>query len=222
MTISKEKAERAKRVRIIRKMTGLSRAEFGKKTGITSTTLQHWENPERGFPEDVAEKLIKAAQICRVECPYEWLMYGIGLGPRHQNRFEILEDYAPPEIKKIWSKDAQTTFIQQELAAFLNHHSESIELLVLDDAMSPGYLQGDIVAGIRKYGNDISKLMNKDCIVTVEGGETYLRTIVEGNIPNHYNLLPANVKTTARNPLLRDVKLISAAFVIWLRRIDID
>lgn len=222
--ISLERIARSKRIQSLIKMTGLSRRAFAHKIGLPSGTIQHWEDAEHhGLSEKGAKKLVKALHLHNIECTYEWLMYGTGAAPRY--RYQLKENLSnlilQESPKQYLNKEQQLTQIKTEVELFLQHHPDTIEWVVTDDAMQPFYLKGEVVAGIRRYGEDIAHLIGKDCIVLVEGGNVYLRRICKGNVPGHFHLTHLNPDTTVVTPYFYDAKLVSAAEVIWVRRQDV-
>lgn len=227
--ISPEREARSRRVQSLMEMTGLSRREFSRTTGISHSTLQHWESTStHGLPERSAKRFIKALAVFGIECSYEWLLYGNGQYPKRFNRLELIDnklqknaDFLIREEPSVYSNDnSQTRDIAEELEFFLYRHKEAVEYVVPDDAMQPRFITGELVAGIRRYGTDIEKLIDLDCIVLVEGGDIFLRTLRRGNLPGHYHLTHTNLNTVATKPFIYDVKLVSAAPVIWARRKD--
>ncbi len=87
--------------------------------------------------------------------------------------------------------------------------------------MEPQFIKGEIVAGIRRYGAELEKLIGQVCIVLIQNqGEFCLRTLQKGNLPGLFHLTTTNSKTHAAQAFMSDVKIVSAAPVIWARRKD--
>lgn len=166
-------------------------------------------------------RFIKALKVFDIQCSHEWLMYGRGPGPEDINQLEMSnKDLLKKLPLKSHSEEGQTARIAEELNGFLQWNKDAIHYVVPDDAMEPRFVAGEIVAGIRRYDKDIEKLIGQDCVVLIEGGDLYLRTIRKGNLPGYYHLAHTNLQTTAPQPFLPDVRLVSAAPVIWTRRKD--
>jgi transcriptional regulator with XRE-family HTH domain len=219
--VSPERIARSKRLQSLIIMTGLSNRAFAEKLNIPPSTLQHWEDPtNHGLTEKGARKLVKAAQQQGINCTYEWLMHGTGASPGYRYQLEDnLSALAIGETRAAYlTREQQLAQIEAELELFLNHHPETIEFIVPDDAMEPQYFKGEIVAGVRQKGKAIEQLIGKDCIVLVAGGDIYLRRICKGNLPGRYHLTHLNSKTSVTLPFFYDVTVISAAPVIWIRR----
>jgi transcriptional regulator with XRE-family HTH domain len=213
-----ERSERARRVKSLRKMTGLSRRKFAKEAGFAYSTLQHWEDPEDGLPESTAREFLKVLPHFGIHCSYEWLMYGTGTTPEILNRLQSFVQQFPENHVEKEKVSADTVQIAKELFVFMEQSSNSVNLRVPDNAMEPRFIAGELVAGIRKYGQDIQNLVGQDCIVLVQGGDIYLRTILKGSLEGSYHLAPLNPKTYAAKPFLYNVELVSAAPIIWARR----
>ena len=85
--------------------------------------------------------------------------------------------------------------------------------------MEPKFIKGEYVAGIRRYKQSINDLVGLDCIVVTTEGELLVRKIRTSEAPGFYTLSSLNLNTTITHPVLYHVELISAAPIIWARRI---
>lgn len=208
---------RARRVQSLRKMTRLSRRTFAKRYGIAPGTLQNWEDIHgNGLTEKGAKRLIKVLQTSGIYCSFEWLMHGIGAGPRVDESLYL--------DKKLVCADTPTQIVREqqliaaELALFYQHYKETIDCIITDDGMFPQFKKGDHVAGIRRYGNQIKELLGQDCIVMTAEGDLLVRELRQSELPNHYTLACTNTRAAVTKPMIYDIEIISAAPVIWLRR----
>lgn len=213
-----ERCERARRVKGLRKLTGLSRRKFAKEAGFAYSTLQHWEDPEDGLPESTAREFLKVLPHFGIQCSYEWLMHGTGSAPEMLNHLQSFVRQFPEIYGKEGQTPVDTLQVGKELLVFMDQSGNSIRLVVPDDAMEPRFIAGELVAGIRKYGQEIQSLIGQDCIVLIQGGDIYLRTILKGSVEGSYHLAPTNPRTYATKPFLYDVELVSAAPIVWARR----
>ena len=208
---------RGKRVAILRGMTRLSRRAFSEQYLIAARTLQNWEDAlSGGISKGGARKIVAAIKPDGIHCTYEWLMFGIGEGPKviEPVSNSALED-SPP-----LSADEQDKFIADELLLFRHHHKGVIDFVVADNGMEPRFVVGDYVAGIRRAKEAIDSIVGLDCIVQTLDGEVLLRTVKKGNAAGYYTLICSNSHTTIAKPILYDVVLLYAAPVIWTRRKD--
>lgn len=213
---SEEQIARAQRVLSLRKMTHLSRQKFEKRFGVATSTLQHWEDPKKnGLTIKGAKRLIQLMQQANIYCTLEWLMHGVGSGP------QALPASLPASPKRTSqvNETPEAEYIASELALFSQHYPEVINTIINDDAMEPRFTPGEYVAGIRRYRQAIGELIGQDCIVVTKDGELLVRKIKSMDTPGLYTLSCLNINTNVPRPILYQVELISAAPVIWTRRI---
>lgn len=216
---SPEHQARAKRVWGLRQVTGLSRREFAKRYGVAAGTLQNWEDPNgNGLSEKGAYRLVNALKTSGVYCNVEWLMHGVGDPP---HAAETIPSPATLALKDdLPASKYEQAALKAELQLFCSHYPEAIYFQVTDDSMLPTYQQGDFVAGIRVYQNNISQLIGQDCIILLSTGEQLLRRLRASAIPGLFDLMAINPQTHTQKPYFYDVNLVYAAPVIWWRRIN--
>ena len=220
------KEARAKRLKALRKMSLLSGKRFFERYGIPRGTLQNWETARfGGLSEKGARTVLKAFKAEGIFCTFEWLMHGIGPGPRIQNPVLIGEN--PDGVVQSEEADQATDFnerqadaISKELLLFREHQTDAVDFVVHDDAMEPCFKEGDYVAGCRRHRDNIQTAIGLDCIVQTVSGDVLLRRLREGNAPDLYTLAAINPDTMVQAPYVYDVKLYFAAPVIWIRRPD--
>lgn len=217
--ITDDNVARANRVRSLRKMTQLSRNEFQKRFGVAAGTLQHWEDGQKnGLSLKGAKRLTQVLKQVGIYCTAEWLMHGKGSSPQ---QLPTNDDTLVNLPEKIWSvqENQEIECIATELSLFTQHYSEVINTVVSDDAMEPRFTQGEYVAGIRCYQQDIGRLVGQDCIVVTTDGELLVRRIKIMEAPGFYTLSCLNLNTTITRPVLYNTELVSAAPIIWARRV---
>ena len=209
------KEARAQRLKALRALTAaetqkqLSRATLERKYGVSASTLRHWEEAYgAGLTEDGAKQIINVYQQEGIHCTISWLLDGKGPTPtrtQSKERKTASESSHVPET------------IHKETNYFKSMHPEAIILTIKDDAMSPFYLPGDNVGGVRHYRQSILELIGEDCIIEAKSGDIGLRRIQKSTIANHYNLYALNPNTKIERPHLYDVEVIAAAPVtrIW-------
>lgn len=205
------KNERGGRLRYLREeILRLSRAEM-KKLGFSNSTIENWEYGRYGgLTEKGAKQIQEACQKLNINCTEHWLLYGIGRKPTSPLVQQL--------NKSIGHSSAdETEIIAEELNTFHELNNGTIDAIIQDDGMLPCLLPGDYVAGIQHFGNDIEKIIDNPCIVTLNDGSILVRLLKKGNLPNHFSLLCANTNSKAAQPK-SDVKLTSAAPIIWIRR----
>ena len=75
--------ERGKRLRVVRKMSGMTLSDLAQKFALGVSTIKYWECVKnQGLSSKGAKKIIKAMQTQGIQCSYMWLMYGVGLPPQ--------------------------------------------------------------------------------------------------------------------------------------------
>lgn len=204
---------RAMRIQSIRKALGLSRQQFHRVFAIPIGTLQHWENlsDSCGLSEKGARKLTEALCIWNIRINPEWLLHGIGAKPILPAKFQRL----PSMTAASRNLDAS---IEKELSFFYECHPEAMDVIMPDDSMAPGLQETDHLAGVKLYDADIGLAVGKDCIVVTQDNECLVRWVNAGDVPNLYTLKARNFQTQAKKPIVYDIKLLSAAPIIWIRR----
>ncbi len=210
--------ERGKRLRLVRKMSGLTLDELSSKYSLGISTIKYWECAKnQGLSSKGAKKIITAMQREGVQCSYMWLMHGIGLPPqfidvRCNNTLEnanIIEHSAYEEEKAI----------ENEIALFCDKINSAITLTIFDDGMEPFYSVNDGVGGRRLFGENLSSAIGKDCIVETIDHQLLCRRVAQGSDPANFNLYCINPNTLANPPHIYGVKLLSAAPIVrvWKR-----
>lgn len=211
-----EQIARAKRALSLRQMTHLSRQKFEKRFGISTSTLQHWEDPKKnGLTLKGAKRLIQILQQSGIYCSVEWLMHRIGPGP--QTLPTHAESHRAKPTHRV-SEISEAEHIASELALFTQHYPEVIHTVVSDNSMEPRFSAGEHVAGIRRYRQGITSLVGQDCIVVTKEGQLLVRRIRAEDAPGFYHLSCLNMDASIAKPVLYHVELVSAAPIIWSRR----
>ena len=212
---------KAYRLSRVRKMANLSRNDFKNKYHINADTYKGWELAKHGgLSLKGAREVIKALSTEGVYCTLEWLMYGIGNGPQiteflpETQNHPLLSSNSPQSVLN----NNEEKQIQQEIQAFLNGNSDAVGLAVTDDAMMPVYQIGDFIGGYKFYDSEINHALGLDCIIQTNDNQRLIRRIHEGSSKNCYVLTVINHLSKINSPIMHDVKLISAAPIIWIRR----
>jgi hypothetical protein len=109
-------------------------------------------------------------------------------------------------------------FFFGEYFDFFNFTKHVIDFMVNDDAMLSHYQDGDYVAGIKRFGDKIDSLVGYDCIAQVTDGRILMRSLQRGPRDHSFNLVVTNLQTKAKNAVIYDIELASAAPIIWHRR----
>jgi hypothetical protein len=211
--------ERADRLRRLRNLANLSRKELCDGANININTYIGYEVVRYGgLTKKGADKVVRYIATKGVYTTIEWLMYDLGPGP--QVITDDIQDVVGEDVcKPIFDHSQEMQKIAEEVYLFHRHYKPAMECRIDDDGMSPKYDVGDYVAGILYSGSPIGNLVGLDCIVKTTEGQLLVRSLCNGRVKGHYTLTCNNPKTTVIHPVLHDVKLISAAYIIWHRRV---
>jgi hypothetical protein len=200
-------------------MANLSRQQMCDRTDININSLKGWEiGRYGGLTTQGAEKIIHRVTQEGVQCTLDWLMYGIGAGPSVQADFNKIRPEPPllPISKE--KPKVEDEKIANEILIFKRHYAHPIDFIVDDDGMALLYNPGEYVAGNSLFANHINKAIGLDCIVQLEDGKIMLRRLRKGTKIDTYTLICINTLAQVEKPILYDVKIISAAPVIFHRR----
>lgn len=208
---------RGKRVRQLRKMSGLSRQAIEDKYDISARTLRSWEDSDGGgLTPKGAMRIVYAMAEEGIHVTKEWLLYGAGIGPQYVN-----SELSSGSGIKLEPLDLdEESAIRAELLAFRQSNPNPIDMRVTDDGMEPHYIIGDYIGGRQRFNENIASCINRDCIIETAGGELLFRRLKAGSIPERYTLYCINANSNVREPVLYDVELKSVAPVVWHRQRD--
>lgn len=213
--------QRACRLRRLRNLANLSRRKLCEGADINLNTYIGYEvGRYGGLTENGAEKAVRYLVTQGVRTSYDWLMHNLGASPTvvPVEHHPAITDPAHPSRS---NSKQEMQHIAEEVHLFYRHYQCAIDLRIDDDGMLPQYEIGDHVAGVFYAGSLINDLIGLDCIVKTSDGQVLVRHLCEGRSKDHYTLVCTNPKTTFTYPVMHDVKLISAAQVIWHRRVSI-
>lgn len=218
------KKQRGNRVRILRTALRLSRRAFAEKYGIPRGTLQNWEDGRYGgLTEKGAMQLMDIMRQEGLYCSTEWLLHGIGEAPLIAKAYEYTA-MSPISVQDVSLERLvyqEMAFIDEELTLYRKHyHPHVLDMQVPDEKMAPYYHQGDVVAGRKRYNQDIAKLAGQICIVQLNDGTVLLRELYASQVANRYQLRCVN-NAQPDEFNIQEVELICAAPIVWCRRKDL-
>ena len=209
--------ERLRRARILAGLT--TRREFEKKYNISANTLQGWEQGKNPLSEKGARRVVEAFKWEGLLCSVEWLMHGTGMPPRP---YDMLNAGLKEPLKKdeviAEQNIREEEIIYKETQVFKEQNINSIILSVADDAMEPYYHVGDHIGGVQVFNNEIQKFIGSFCIIELENNLILPRLLQKGSRENLYNICCTNPTTKASPLNFYDVKVLSAAPILWHRR----
>lgn len=212
------KESRAKRLRILRKMSGLTRSDFTRRYKISASNFQNWEGPRYGgLTEAAAIKFLECIRKEGISSSLEWLMYGSGAAPAIlPNAFEVDQHkrHLPAHANSHLALPAE---VQNELNFFRKNHNNTLDHCMEDDSMRPYYVPGEVVAGVSYRGHHLISTVGRDCIVLLSNGRKLLRRVVAHDENVRFNLVAHNWQSHAADLICYQVEIIEAAPVLWRR-----
>jgi transcriptional regulator with XRE-family HTH domain len=207
----------AERIKAARSIAGYSeRKAFCLKFGFPHATLEAWERGKNPLTSKGAKRLVEVLRGVGIYCSEEWLREGSGLSPRPLQ--ELSEDLggASSESFAMLSKNLA---VAKEISTFITLNKAAVVTLVTDDAMLPFYKTGDYVGGIKYEGDQISKALNKKCIIELVTGKNLVRQLYPGKQKGRYTLSTVPLDMT-KPPLIEyDMDVVSAAPILWHRNL---
>lgn len=208
---------RGRRLKSLRKMADLSRKYLTTKYRISSSTLQSWEEGKAGgLTVKGAQKILLALRQEGVYCTAEWLLQGTGQSPHVSDKVYLGKDLS---LETTPSSPNDHDVIIKELNTFRQLNRDVLDMVIIDDGMSPFYQKGDRVAGKRYFGDAAKEaVIDRDCIVETKSGEILCRRVRKGQKDDLFHLQCIYPETTVPTPFLYDVPILSAAPVIWHRK----
>lgn len=214
---------RADRLKLARKLTGLTLDEIPAKFGISKHTFYAWESGRNPIREKSVPKIINAFRQVGIYCSHDWLMQGIGLSPRFMYEVSAASDLLHKnrdETPEEWEQFYDEMAIFSEIKVFQKVNKNTDVKFISDDAMAPWFGPGEYVGGICYFGDDIlEKAINANCIIETQTGECYIRHLSKGKKEGLYNLTCLNPHANVSDLILYNVGLLSAAPIIWHRKI---
>jgi len=214
--------ERGERLKRLRNLANLDRKELCDSCEVNVHTLKGWEiGRYGGLTQKGATKIITAVAKRGVSCSLDWLLYNIGAGPKVCTDYDLVTKIESVSAPLTTDSTSETIKIAAELAVFKAHYSNTTDFIIEDDGMLPHYQIGNYIAGTKRTGKNIEKLINSDCIVQTTSGQILFRRLRPGKKENSYSLMCTNTESTLVDPILYDVELASAASVIWHRKIEL-
>lgn len=198
---------RGMRIKYIRaNLLNMKRKDFCEGTTIGIPTLKGWELGLGGGVSKVgAGKVVTKLEKIGIYCSVNWILHGLGQPPQAGTYAKHQSD----EEKQI--VDELLLFRQQK---------DAIDSMVVDDGMIPLLYPGNYVAGI--ISKDTDSCIGKECIIITEHNEKLVRILKQGDLPGKYTLSCINSQSDLVEPHKKNVGIITAAPIIFIRRKNPD
>ncbi|MDR0406554.1 MAG: hypothetical protein LBH38_00500 [Holosporales bacterium] len=210
-----EARTRGIRLRAARALADISRERLLAFGEMSFSSLDAWENGRTPLTQKGAERSTEALRKVGVLCSEEWLLYGIGAGPRFatDSPFSFSGDMEESQAEKI---GVNPSAIQREVDFFQKIHENAVVCNIIDDGMVPLYIPGDYVGGF--HSTDFHLFADKVVIAQIEGLAPIVRRLTIGSKPGIVTLTCLNTSTSAPLKQLPDVRPLSVAEIIWHRK----
>jgi hypothetical protein len=159
-------AERASRIREVRRMLGMTRKELV-DLGLALGSVQNWEDGrQNGLTQKGAGRLVEAFRLSGAIVTEQWLMEGEEPGP-------VL---APKTIKDLEVRPAICSgdidkLVRDILHLLYANVGPIADTIISSDVLAPMFFTGDCVAGIRYTKDEADKALEQFCIVQTADGK---------------------------------------------------
>ena len=208
---------RIKRARIIAGIA--TRRQFEEQYNISSNTLQGWEQGKNPLSLKGAKRIVEALKAEGLICSTEWLMTGEGMPPRAYEMVNAgLGNTLLDNEQFIEQNLKEEQIIYAETQLFKKCHPGSVVITISDDSLEPYFSIGDTIGGIQISNENISKYVNRRCILELENNLILPRVLQMGKHPDRYTVCSTNPNTLSTPLNLYNVKVISVAPIIWHRK----
>ena len=208
---------RGKRLKYIRSLLRVSRAYLQEKYNLPEVTLKSWENGTTILTKSGAERCVEIYRNEGMIISEDWILEGIGIDPK--TTVSVGHYFATPTSKNLPLEDDEVAMIR-DANLFKKSYPNAVVMIVSNDDMRPFYKPGDYVGGKMCYEKELSKAVNKDCIIYLKNGEKFFRRLIR-NYKSGYNLVCLNPNENTSEPVLYNIDVESAAPVIWHRWKDV-
>lgn len=213
---------RSQRIKDLRKYLKISVAKLAEKYagyGLTVGGLDSWEKISwNGLTEGGATLLAKIFRKEGLNVTVEWLMFGVGESPIPKPLFSIAKTTKSKNSKQL---DSEKELIEKELQTFYQNYPNSIHVVIDNDSLAPSLMPGDHVAGIKYTNNEMERAIGHPSIVQLTKKKTLVRMVTPGKDLGIYTLTCTNPKTTVKQIEIKDVKPLSVAPIIWIRKPEV-
>jgi len=193
------------RLRYARGLLGLTRTILQNEYNISHNTMSAWEIGRVQLTSKGALKLSKVFLELGLICHPEWLLC------KSEDRPYFVQN--SPVTDEIFSANV---CVLREVEAFKTINPNPIVIMVPDDGMLPRYEPGDFIGGNLHKSDDIRKLVGNNCIIETTSGDIYFRRLIHGLNDGSFTLSCLN-PNTSEAPILTNIKVASAAQVVWHR-----
>lgn len=198
---------RAERLKRVRNLSNLSRKEICESSGININTYKGWELARfGGLPVDGAEKIVRKVAEAGVICSIEWLLYGKSPSP------SLAIDLVSFEMEAAsGSIPTKLNLIEKEFSVYQDVYKNAVLIKVEDDSVLPNFKNGDFLAGIKRYDEEIELTIDQLCIAQTIDGRRLIRYVKKSNTEGLYSLIGSNPLSKSSDIVVLNIKLLYTA-----------
>lgn len=183
-------------------------SDAARSMGMSVQTYLAHENGSRGLRRDSAQRY---AQKFRVSLA--WLLTGKGVPRDGASRLIPVVGHVGAGAEIFGLDDAIKGGGLDEIEAPPGAGPNAIAVKVRGDSMLPAYHDGDVIIyDERREGASIGEFTGRECVVRVEDGRTFIKSLAGGSRPGLWTLWSYNAAP------MHDVALEWAARVRWIER----
>ncbi len=199
------------RLKKIRTLAKLSRADIARKYSVSQETLKAWEYGINQVNNNNVDLLLNIYRNEGILVTKEWLVLGKGEDPKSTFNKEI------PSQNFIMDEPFQ---MQREISFLLNLNPDYIALKVTDDSMAPKFISDCTVIGKKRFADEINKVLGRDCIIKIKGKSEIIFRRLGLDENNRYILSILNPIDLIEEPIIIAKEIEFAAPIIIVRYID--
>lgn len=198
---------RGERLRRVRNLANLSRAQICDPGGLNYNTFKGWELGRfGGLTRSGARRVCARLAEAGVNCTLDWLLDERGAPP------EVTFQSATPQPASDQNQD-----LTAELNLFHQHFPGALDYTVTDDSMYPQFKMGDVVAGIKT--TDLANANGQPAIIKLSDGRSLLRIVKQnGHDSPGLTLLSTHLDSQASDLIILNADVQDIAPVLWHRK----
>lgn len=159
-----------------------------------------------------ADNLARLAEVL-VTSP-DWLLTGRGGGRKRERRDGTVPTVgyvgAGSEVYSIDDMAMGDSLDEGGIEVPFSGSSSAVSVIVRGDSMEPAYHDGDRLIYDDRRDGDYTDLINRECIVHLNDGRTYVKILLRGSEPGLWTLISHNASP------ITDVPISWAARVKWV------
>jgi transcriptional regulator with XRE-family HTH domain len=187
------------RIKIARKRLRMSQAVLARHTKVDQSSIAYWES---GRTSPKYSRLLELAPI--LEVTPEWLQFGINSGSPNTS-IPLVATIGLPGSSPACADGAKSLTDQFVELGMGQNSEDSIAVSIRGNALTPAYMDGDILIGERESPQGMLAGYSADCVIGMKDGRTLLARAPAGRDGMH-------------NPVSNPDNVAWVMQVSWIRR----